>query len=146
MNSLPHGTFVVFGEERAPEVQMLSVGRTALHFDRLMVASAEAAIAATFGAGFQYAVPAWSTEAMKLMGAEYEGPHRTAVRGICAAIALGLPFESLFERAAQQARAKGQGPGGRMARLVPPAPVRPSPSGKVVPLSQLYDEYEATRA
>lgn len=93
---LPIGSFLVFGTELAPQVHLLGEtshkafqqgssvvrtpkGRTQLYSE-------------TFAQGAEAAIPAWSEQAMLAIAEGYSGPYSAEIRGIAAAIALGVPF------------------------------------------------------
>ena len=116
--------FVVFGQELPPQVHLLSDSARSLMDDRLRVADTDrkrfTAYAMTFGRGAQCALPAWSEECMVEVAQHYTGPHEVAVRGICAAIALGKPYGPPESR-------DDQGNGG--GTKVPRRPIKPKPAG-----------------
>lgn len=90
--NLPYGSFVVFGSMRAPQCILLDGHALRIYADRSRVADASKAITATFGTGAEYALPAHSVECMELIALQYIGPYQREVRGMCALIALGEPF------------------------------------------------------
>lgn len=85
-------TFVVFGSTMPPIVELLSDSAVALFTQRESVSDRSKAIVATFGAGYEYALPAWSKECMERIALEYVGPFQRELRYLCAAIALGKPY------------------------------------------------------
>lgn len=90
---VPFNTFVVFGVERSPEVHLLDARGAKLLEDReVAVRDRKKAVSATFGNGFEYAIPAWSPKAMEVMALEYRGPQAAILSKLCAAIALGKTF------------------------------------------------------
>lgn len=109
-------TFVVFGEFEPPIVKLLTEGQVKLFSQRESVSDRAKAIVATFGTGYQYALPAWSIECMEMIALRYEGPFQKELRGICAAIALGQPYGPDIE-------------GGLPILAQPTPPVKPSPTG-----------------
>lgn len=84
--------FVVFGETQPPIVKLLSDSAVALFDQRESVSDRAKAIVATFGSGYEYALPAWSKECMEQVALRYVGPYQRELRYICAAIALGKPY------------------------------------------------------
>ena len=133
---LPKGTFVIFGVEQAPEVRALTAGQFDVYMQAMSLSwkwknGAADGVASVFGLGFDHAIPAWVKAPLELMATQYEGAYRDNVRAVCAAIALGMPFQTLREGAAARARRKPEGDGN--ARLVPPQPVMPSPAAAVSP-------------
>lgn len=112
-------TFVIFGSETPPAVKLLSDSAKRLFDDRYRVASdSSKAVAATFGHGYEYALPAWSKECMERIALEYVGPFQRELRGLCAAIALGRPFNP------------DTGDGGDQVEQKPVKPRKPSPSAR----------------
>lgn len=94
------GTYVIVGRGVLPAVAMLAVDQHEAFNRRMMIAAGtrqpEAAgkevLALTFGRGVDFAFPAWIDVLMEDLAQSYAGPHQTAVRGLCAAIALGEPY------------------------------------------------------
>lgn len=111
--------FVIFGSETPPAVKLLSDSAKRLFDDRCSVASDRSkAVAASFGYGYEYALPAWSKECMERIALEYVGPFQRELRGLCAAIALGRPFNP------------DTGDGGDRVEQKPVKPRKPSPSAR----------------
>lgn len=106
-------TFVVFGSEQPPIVKLLTESAVALFTQRESVSDRAKAIVATFGNGYEYALPAWSKECMEVIALRYEGPFARELKGICAAIALGQPY--------------GPNPDG--GEHVEQKPIKPTPRG-----------------
>lgn len=97
---LPHGSFLVFGPESAPAVHLLSEdehkqfqARMSIAIKRSTASAYREVYAKTFQQqGAMYALPCSIYECMLSAATSYEGPYKTEVRGIAAAIALGKPF------------------------------------------------------
>lgn len=95
----PAGTFLVVGEN-PPQVHMLTRDEITLFYERCRISAqavnSEAAMAQTFKLTFgvvgKYALPGWVPECMEGVATKYDGPHQTAVRGIAACLATGLPY------------------------------------------------------
>lgn len=111
-------TFVVFGPEAPPIVKLLSESQAKLYRDREALRFIDRAkiIAATFGSGYAYALPAWSKDCMEIIALNYTGPWERELKGICAAIALGKPYGS------------GSDEGGT---TITQKPIKPTPRGPV---------------
>jgi hypothetical protein len=109
--------FVVFGEDIAPQVHLLTETARKLLDDRLRVVDPHKAYALTFGQGIQVALPAWSEACMIEIAENYTGPHATQLKGLCAAIALGKPYGPDTEGRPTDGGDK-----------VPRRPVKPKPS------------------
>jgi hypothetical protein len=92
LTKLPYGAFVVFGCTRAPQCVVLDALALRVYADRRRITDAAKAIRATFGTGAEYALPAHSKDCMELIALQYVGPYQREVRGMCALIALGEPF------------------------------------------------------
>lgn len=99
--SLPNGTYLVFGPMHAPTVHVVTKSEQESYWQRLAMLPGlrdqEAALRTAMSVAFNapnavYALPAWSVECMTEIAQAYDGPHKAAVRGIAAAIALGRPF------------------------------------------------------
>jgi hypothetical protein len=126
-------TYVVFGTEREPALKLLTPSQDRLFYTRTMVVEdSRKAVAVTFGAGFEWAVPAW-TEALpglRPIAEKYEGPHEMRLRAMCAALILGMPLEQLPGTRKPQLRAveDHKEDDGYRVPLVPPAPVKPAPA------------------
>jgi len=92
LTKLPLGTFVVFGAERAPEVHSTDTRTQRMLNEREAVSDRLKAVEYTFGTGMQYALPAHSLPCMEFIALNYVGPFQRELRGLCAAISLGEPF------------------------------------------------------
>ena len=119
-----YNCFVVVGEAMPPQVHLLSDSARSLMDDRLRIADSDrkrhAAYAATFGQGAQVALPAWSSDCMAAVAQHYTGPHQVALRGLCAAIALGKPYG--FDDSGDDRPSDG-------GEKVPRRPRKPRPTG-----------------
>lgn len=118
-------TFIVLGPDRAPVLRTITPSRFRLWVDRHSLGGGAAAAAATFGAGFEVAIPAWDHAALMPIATQYEGPHETRVRGMAASIILGLDpdVELPVLKAVKVNKNPTDGSG---ARLIAPQPVLPS--------------------
>ena len=97
----------------------------------------------TFGVAAEYAIPAWSDEAMTAVATGYVGPKQDAVRGLAACIVTrtiigpnygcdAFDFELVKGEWVKTPRADGKGPGpkgGRKAKLTPDKPAPKHPGG-----------------
>jgi hypothetical protein len=124
----PFGTFLVVRADRAPALEILTQGELVIYSDRSRIAGDDTARRATFGASAVLALPAHSTECMRLMADAYTGAYETEVRGLCAAIALGLPTNDAPDYF--EAPRDSGGGGGRTVDKPTPAPRKPSPGGR----------------
>jgi len=126
-------TYVVFGTEREPALKLLTPSQDRLFYTRTMVVEdSRKAVAVTFGAGFEWAVPAWNHESLRPLAERYEGPHEMRLRAICAAIILGMALEDL-DRRRPRAPTKSAEDDGHRVPLVPPTPTRPPRPAAVQP-------------
>ena len=130
--NIPKGTFVVFGPEHEPVVITLSEPAFKLHYDREMIVSSAKAVGATFGEGFETAVPAWVEASLEPLALGYEGAHQLRIRAICAALVLGMPLEELFRRKTVVPPKPKSDDDGAGARVVVPVS-SPPPSGVITP-------------
>lgn len=95
---LPNGCYLVFGPMHEPTVHVVTKEGQETYWSRMKIADgSERAMREVMRITFNapdatYALPAWSQGCMETIAQEYEGPHKIAVRGIAAAIALGKPF------------------------------------------------------
>jgi hypothetical protein len=124
-------TFIVFGTEREPVLRLLTPPQVSLFYTRTMIVEdSRKAVAATFGAGFEWALPAWKEAHPGLMpiAQTYEGPHEMRLRAICAAVILEMPLEGLGRRCQKPARVSDKEDDGYRVPLIPPAPVKPAPA------------------
>ena len=138
--NIVHGTFLVCGGSDAPALHVLSPAECDALWQRTGLAltsnGIRQALRHTFGADAFYALPAWSMECMAEVAESYKGADAPIVRGMAAAIALGLagpagpaPVTGPARDAAAPA-AGGQRPrGGQPAKPRPTAPAPASPAG-----------------
>ena len=123
---LPHGAFVVLRVNSAPSVELLGAGEFALYMDRGRVVGSDKARVATFGTDSVAILPAHSLECMREIAESYLGAYQTEVRGLCAAIALGMPTNDAPDYS--EAR-RDPGDGGRTVDRPIPPPRKPTPTG-----------------
>lgn len=130
MIQLPKGTFIAFGEERVPSVITLTEGEMRLFYDRAIIADLPNAVEASFGRGFCTALPAWRQEALQPIAEGYVGAHQHEIRGLCAAIILGITFADLHEGKVPAPRSAAGKPGLGGAKVPRPTapPRKPSPT------------------
>lgn len=83
-------TFIVVGPVRKPVLRTLTPSRFQLWVDRHCLGGGAAAASATFGAGFEVAIPAWDKETLMPIAQSYGGAFEVEVRGLAACIVLGL--------------------------------------------------------
>lgn len=124
-------TYIVFGTEREPVLRLLTPPQVSLFYTRSMIVEDNRkAVAATFGAGFEWALPAWKEAHDGLMpiAQTYEGPHEMRLRAICAAVILEMPLEGLGARCQKLESTSDKRDGGARVPLVPPPPVKPAPA------------------
>ena len=100
MNAI-YGTFLCFGAKAEPGVVLLSVSRLEYMADKMKIAEtrcsdiAEArarVYAELFYAGVEYAVPAWSRDAMLTVVEHYKGPNALRIRTLAAMIYEGKNY------------------------------------------------------
>ena len=126
-NRLPLGAYVVLAETRAPIIALLSAEQCAIYAERERLADRERALVATFGHGTVAALPAHDSACMAMIAEQYHGPWETETRGLCAALALGLPTNDMPDLTELR---DGDGPsGGAKVRATVPAPKAPSGGG-----------------
>lgn len=132
-----HGAFVVCGGADAPSLHFLSPAEQAAHYERDRLAwtpnGKRQALRLTFGVDALYALPAWSADCMTFMATRYTGDDADAVRGMCAALALGRslirPDVADVPATSKPAAMTGGPSGGRTVRPVKPAPTAPASPG-----------------
>lgn len=138
------GTYIVFGERRRPAVITLSEAAFKLFYDRTMLTDRlEVAVEATFGRGFQTALPAWGASiddqtraigpTLVDLAQSFRGPHQDEVRALCAALALKMPFQELAQRIDSRITRKPGSPPTQGASLQSVPPLKPSPAAGVAP-------------
>ncbi len=76
LTKLPFGTFVVFGDERTPEVHTVDTRTQHMLSQREAVSDRIKAVEATFGSGMQYALPAHRKDCMEFIALNYVGASR----------------------------------------------------------------------
>jgi hypothetical protein len=134
---LPQGAYIVFGQrlpfDAAPQVHLLDARQQVTFMTaRQMAADSSNPELYTRQAFKQFfrmpdadtAIPAWSREALELIATGYEGPHKVAVRGLAAAIALGRTFSR------DKAPKDSDDSGGTKVTANDPKPKSPAPSGR----------------
>ena len=122
-------TYLVVGNNRAPEVLLLTEQEHEIYLDRSMSNNEHRkadAVRYVFGTGFDTAFAAWHEALMRSLGEGYEGPFEREVRALAAAIVLNIPFQTMFEN--QKKTGKDGGAGDRLQ----PVPVVQPPSGVAV--------------
>jgi hypothetical protein len=131
--------FVVFGAEREPDLRLLTPEQVKLYYDRHMLGIAsEKVVAATFGAGYDFAIPAWEKDSLRPIAEGYTGPYELNVRALCAAIWLDMDPDYFLRRGTTPPRLNGSGEDdGYRVPLVPPQPTKPSPSSMFDPITKL---------
>jgi hypothetical protein len=96
-----HGTFLCFGANAEPGVVLLSASRMEFLSDRMKIAEtrcrdmieARAKVYAEFFyAGVEYAIPAWSKDAMLSIVSDYKGPNSLRIRTLAAMIYEGKNY------------------------------------------------------
>jgi hypothetical protein len=123
----PIGTFICFGPETKPFVEMLSVNELNNFDDVMRIASLRtrepeavrlSIYEQTFGKGVHFAIPCWDRNRLLLLIDQYEGPHDEVVRALAICVYMRRPFsrgKGYFERL----------PGDGMT--VAPEPTEPEP-------------------
>lgn len=137
-SNYPAGTYLCFGAAVKPFVVILAAREAAEYADlqRMKVSRSEAGAqevrAQVFGRGVEAALPAWSKDCMEMIALQYEGVYQVEVRGLAAALALGLPIGN--------GKDLSEGPDGGLPVAAPqPGPKRPGPRGEAKKLPALYD-------
>lgn len=132
---LPIGSFLVFGTELAPQVHMLGeTSHKAFQQGGSVVRTPKGRAqlyAETFAQGAEAAIPAWSEQAMLAIAEGYSGPYSAEVRGIAAAIALGVPFSKDGDDDSEH------NGGGSPAHLIPAGPTPYSGGGSIPLLAEV---------
>jgi len=128
------GTYLVCGGDDAPQLHLLSADecRTLLERDDLIRTDAGRvqAMRLAFRMHARYALPAWRVQCMEAIATQYTGPHETAVRGMAAALALGLDPHG-------KRGTEGPSDGGTPVK---PAPRKPKPAA---PAGGFFDTLSA---
>jgi hypothetical protein len=97
----PYGTFLCFGATAEPCVVLLSASALGYLQDKMTIAEtrcrdiAEArgkVYAEYFGKGIEYAIPAWSADAMLALVEHYQGAHAERIKGFAACIYTGKHY------------------------------------------------------
>lgn len=123
------GSFLLLGSEIEPQVHVLSPDRCAALDAGLTLATKyendrrnyrREVFKSVFGVPADYAVPAWSYDAMVSIATDYKGPGEQRARWLAACIVLGRTFDD-----------SGSDTGYRPPN-VPPSPVGPRPGGATV--------------
>lgn len=117
------GLFLVCGGTDAPALHFISAAEKEALYQRQSIASTangmRQALRLHFGMDALYALPAWRTDCMQTVALEYDGPDAVAVRGMAAALALGMD---------PHGKPDGK-PGNDGGAPVKPAPRKPKPAG-----------------
>jgi len=130
------GHYLIVGEACPPSVHILGADAAEAFFQATMLAARRGdaflpdLYLSTFKLPAKYCFPVMP-DCMTFLAAEYDGPHETETRVLCARLSLGLPTHDESEEHG------GGDDGGKRARLDPPVPTKPLPGGAAVSLADM---------
>jgi hypothetical protein len=134
------GTYLLIGSTIEPQVHMLTAAQDKSLSEGLAIAAKYERTDArarlykqTFRVAADYAIPAWSTEAMTAIALNYTGPDAARVKALAARLALGETYGA--DEPGKGPTSPGKGPkGGQPALLDPVKPKPKRPGGAAAPI------------
>jgi len=121
-----HGTFLVCGGDDKPQLHILGATEIRALYERDALIRTDSgrvqAMRLAFRMHARHALPAWSVQCMEAIALGYDGPHSDLVRGMAAALALGV------NPCGGPEPGKGGPDGGQPVK---PAPRKPRPASPV---------------